>query len=129
MCEMEQVKNYIEEDVVEEVYAGLTTVPGATTVPQKVASGKIGSGYDAVIVSVAANQNNNVWVWVKKGDKQVYENGLSSAALPAALKECPVYKDILEHDTWEFGITNTGAPDLAVAWLIRIRLFRKGSRR
>lgn len=121
----EQVKNYIEEDVVEEVYAGVTSVAGATVDPVKVASGTIGAGYNGVIVSVAASQNNNIWLWVKKKEKQVYENGLSSAALPADLKECPLNKGIFEKDAWEFGLTNSAVGAIVVAWLIRVRLFRK----
>ena len=122
----QQVKNYIEEDVIEEVYAGLTTVPGATTTPLKVASGTIGAGYDGVIVSVAVNQNNNVYLWVKKQEKQVIENGLNSAALPANLGECPLFIGILEKEKWELGLTNAPAGAKVMAWLIRVRLFRKG---
>ena len=122
----QQVKNYIEEDVVEEVYAGLTSVPGATTTPLKVASGTIGAGYDGVIVSVAVNQNNNITLWVKKQEKQVYENGLNSAALPASLGECPLFKGILEKEKWELGLTNASVGAIVVAWLIRVRTFRKG---
>ena len=121
----EQVKNYIEEDVVEEVYAGLTSIAGSTTTPVKVASGTIGAGYNGVIGSIAANQNNNITLWVKKKEKQVYENGLASAALPADLKECPLNKGILEKEAWEFGITNSSVGAIVVAWLIRVRLFRK----
>ncbi|MBA7491251.1 hypothetical protein ES702_01796 [subsurface metagenome] len=122
----QQVKNYIEEAVVEEVYAGITTVPGATTDVLKVASGTIGAGYDGVIVSIAINQQNNVFVWVKKQEKQVYDNGLNSAALPASLGECPLFVGILEKEKWELGLTNPPAGDKVMAWLIRIRLFRKG---
>ncbi len=119
-----KVKNYIDSEVDEEVYAGLTNVPLNTTTPQKVAAGKIASGYDGVIVSVAASQNNNVTVWVKRADKQIYENGLNSAALPANLLECPIYEEALESVEWELGLTNTSGGAIAVAWLIRIRLFR-----
>ena len=121
----QQVKNYIEEDVIEEVSAGLTSVPATTTSALKVASGTISAGYNGVIVSIAVSQNNNIFAWVKKKEKQIYENGLNSAALPNDLKECPLFRGILEKEAWEFGLTNPSGGAIVVAWLIRVRLFRK----
>lgn len=136
MCKMQEVKNYITEEVEEEVYADVYTILVEKTY-EKVKDGKIRDGYDGVVVSAAVSSGETVVLFLKKKGKDVYPDGLNCAGLshvPQAAgtaglvgvgNEVGLYVPLSEGDAWELGFkSTTGTPK--VNWRLRIRLFRKG---
>ena len=123
-----QVKNYLTEDVEEELYAEYDIIPAATTTPLKVASGKVRDGHEGIAVSVAVTRASGCAFYLKIQDKQHYKDGLNCQGLAAGQylnKEVPLLVDIGEGIAWEIGFTNTGAVAIDMFWRFRIRLFKK----
>ncbi|MBW2675355.1 MAG: hypothetical protein JRD89_18420 [Deltaproteobacteria bacterium] len=123
-----EVKNYIDESVVEELYADTDTISAGTTSPAKVEEGKIRDGYDAVIVSAAVTNDSDCYLYIKRNGKQVYDNGLNCAGLAAGQylnNEVLLGVPLKEGDSWELGFTNTSGSDKTINWRLRIRLFRR----
>lgn len=126
---MQEVKNYITEQVEEEVYADVETT---STTYGKVVGGKIRDGFNAVIVALAVSYSETIIAYVKKKDKNVYADGLNCMALSNVAQtagigdEVPLYIALNEGDTWELGFKATAATP-KVNWRIRIRLFKKGA--
>lgn len=123
-----QVKNYLSEDVEEELYAKTSTIPAGTTSPLKVASGKIRAGYEGIAVSVAVERVADMDFWLKIKDKQHYKDGLNLEGLGAGQflnNEVPLLVDIGEGVEWEVGFTNASGADVDISWRFRIRLFKK----
>lgn len=121
-----QVKNYLSEDIEEELYADTDSIPAATTTPLKVQSGKIRDGYDAIAVSVAVTNSVDCAFWLKIKDKQHYPDGLNCQGLSAGQhlnKETPLLVDIKSGEAWEIGFTSGAGVD--VSWRFRLRLFKK----
>ena len=120
-----EAKNYLTEEVKEELYAGSDSIAAGTTTPSKVEDGRIPDGYDAVAVSVACTQNSSVSFWLKVRGKQHYPNGLNTAGLGGLSDETLLLVKLKEGDSWEIGFTNTGGSDVTVNWRFRIRLFKR----
>jgi hypothetical protein len=120
-----EVRNYILEQVEEELYSDTDTIPANTRSPLKVCDGKIRDGYDAVAISVACTQNSDVYLYLKIAGKQVYPNGLNTAGLAGLSEETLLLVKIPEGNSWEIGFANIGASDASVSWRFRLRLFRK----
>jgi len=120
-----EARNYLTEEVIEELYAGSDAIPANTTSPKPVESGKIRDGYDAVAVSVACTQNADVAFWLKKKGKQHYPNGLNTYGLGGLSDETLLLVRLAEGDSWEIGFTNTSGSEVTVNWRFRIRLFKK----
>lgn len=125
-----QVKNYLSEDIEEELYADYKEIPGATDTPLKVASGKIRDGCEAIAVSVAVTRAGLCKFWLKIKDKQHYADGLHCQGLAAGQylnNEVPLLVDIPMGAEWEIGFTNSGAAgaDVSMYWRFRIRVFKK----
>lgn len=117
----------VAEDFEEEVYAGLDTVADGVTKPQKVKAGTIEAGYDAVVMGVAVTAINEVKVFLKRKDKQVYDDGLETAGLAGEAAEVPLFVKLQEKDAWELGLTNSSGGSKNIAWRLRIRKFKKGA--
>lgn len=120
-----EVKNYIAEEVEEELYSGSNTVAATTTTPMKVAEGKVPSEYEGVAVGIACTQDVNSAAFLKIADKQYYANGLNTAGLGGLTEETLLLVKIGEKVGWELGFTNLSGSDITINWRIRIRLFRK----
>jgi len=126
MSAVVEAKNYITGEVEEELYAASDSIAANTTTPSSVAEGRIPDGYDAVAVSVACTQNEDVSFWLKVNGKQKYPNGLNTAGLGGLSDETLLLVKLSEGDKWEIGFTNTGSSAATVNWRFRIRLFKKG---
>jgi len=121
-----EVKNYVGEGVVEEVYASSNTIPASTTSPLKVQNGRVRDGYDAVAVSVACTQDADVTFFLKVKGKQVYDNGLNTAGLAGLQQETFLFHPIYEGQDWEVGFTNVNSSTAkTVSWRFRLRLFKR----
>lgn len=124
-----QVKNYLSENIEEELYADTDSIPDDTTTPLGVQSGKIRDGYQAIAVSVAVTRSALVF-WLKIKDKQHYADGLNCNGLGSGQylnNEVPLLVDIDEGDEWEIGFTNTTGGEIDVSWRFRVRVFKKGA--
>jgi hypothetical protein len=122
-----EVKNYLEEEVVEEVHADTVSIPANTTTPSKVESGTIRQGYKAVAVSVAVTRDANCYFWLKVAGKQVYSNGLNCAGIGAGANlenETLLLVPIEEGGDWEIGFTNKSASAVTLSYRFRLRLFK-----
>jgi len=122
----ERLQKYIDGEIVEEVYADTDTIGAGTTEPKKVVGGTIRSGYDAVIMGIAATQNDDVKAWIKIAEKQHYPDGLGTYGLGGVTnEETPLLIPVKERQSWELGFTNAGGADADIRWRIRIRLIKK----
>lgn len=120
-----EVRNYITGQVEEEVYASTTTIAGSTTTPTTTENGRVRDGYDAVIVSIAADQTANVYAFIKINGKQYYSNGIYTDALPADMQETGLFIALKQGDLWELGFTNLGGGAATISYRLRIRLFKR----
>jgi len=121
-----EVRNYITEEVEEELYAGSVTIPADTTTPYKVEEGRIPEGHEGVAVSVACTRDSNIAFWLKIDNKQRFKNGLNAGGLGGLDEETLLLVHIPEGKRWEIGFTNTSSSDITVGYRFRMRLFRKG---
>ena len=119
------VKNYVAEEVEEELYAESSTIPATTTTPLKVQAGVIPDGYDAVAVSIACTVDTDSAFFLKKKDKQVYSDGLNTGGLGGLLEETLLLVKLKAKEAWEVGFTNTSGSGITMDWRFRIRLFPK----
>ena len=120
-----EVKNYVEQVVEEELYAGSDVIPANSTSPVKVAEGRVPSDYEGVAVGIACTQSADCSAFLKIKEKQHYPDGLNTAGLGALTEETLLLVKIGERVAWELGFTNTSGSDVTMAWRIRIRLFKK----
>lgn len=132
MCEYltENVKNYIGEDIEEDLYAESTgDIINGTVDPLTVGLQEtivIPGGYDAIIVGVAVD-NIDVHLYIAIDNKQHYPNGLHCHALSAGAdleRETPLYVHVKSGQTIKVGFTNTSGGDLPNFWRLRIRRFK-----
>jgi hypothetical protein len=120
-----EVKNYVTGEVEERLYASVNIIGANTTTPSKVCSGRVPSGYDAVIVSIACTRDSNIGFNIKINDKYYYDNTLNAGSLAGLDYETLLAVPLKENDIWELGFTNTSGSNIAVNWRLRVRLFRK----
>jgi len=121
-----EVKNYIEEKVEEEVYAGSDVIAHGSTSPVKVADGKVRDGYEGIVVGVACTQDSDCSLFLKVAGKQNYPNGLNTAGLGGLTNETLLLVKVPEGQSWELGFTNKNTTtDKTVNWRLRVRLFKK----
>jgi len=119
-----EVKNYITEQVVEELFANSSTIPANSTTPVGVVNGRVPQGYDAVIVGIACTQNSNCSMNIKIDGKYHYPNPLNTAGLGGLTEETYLFVPLKQNQLWELGFTNLSGSDQTIAWRLRIRLFR-----
>ena len=120
-----EVKNYITEQVVEELYANSSTIPANSATPVGVVNGRVPQGYDAVIVGIACTQNSNCSMNIKIDGKYYYPNPLNTAGLGGLTEETYLFVPLEQNQLWELGFTNLSGSDQTIAWRLRIRLFRR----
>lgn len=128
--------DYKTPDVEEQLYADKDVTSDEIT---KVQEGTVPSGYEGMIVSIAVSKETNqrITAYIKRDDKQFYENGLRCAGLSKILDtgvavdsgvDGEVFLGIRlkEKAKWELGFkSSAGTP--SVCWRLRVRHFRKGS--
>ena len=76
-------------------------------------------------MGIAVTRNGDIAAWIKRAEKQVYDNGLNSAALGGLDAETPLFTKIKEKQKWELGLTNATAGDKTIYWRIRVRHIKK----
>jgi len=122
----ERIKEYISEEVMEEVYADVDVISAGETSPVDVLTGKVPDGYDGVIMGLACTQDGDVSAWIKRDGKQVYPNGLNTQALGGITnQETPLLVTFKEGQSWALGFTNGAASDKTVYWRLRVRYIKK----
>jgi len=125
----ELLKKILKEEVSEEeVHAGVS--PTSTTYA-KVKGSSIPSGYDGIVMGVAVSRDETITLYLKRAEKDVYSDGLNTAALSSVAQtagvdnEVPLLVLFKEKQAWELGFkASAGTPK--VNWRIRIRLYKKG---
>jgi len=128
--------DYKDADVEEMLYADKDAT---STTAATVQTGTVPDGYEGMIVSVAVSKETNqrITLYIKRDDKQYYENGLRCAGLSKIL-DTGVAVDsgvddevflgirIKEKGKWELQFKSSGGtPD--VNWRLRVRHFKKGA--
>lgn len=101
-----------------------------------VQDGTVPTGYEGLIVGVAVSSGATVLLYIKRDDKQVYENGLNCAGLSHVPQtagaaglvgvgpEVPLLIRIKEKGKWAIGFKATAATP-TVNWRLRIRHYKK----
>ena len=122
----ERLREYVDETVMEEVYADVDTISAGTTTPDDVLTGKVPDGYDGVIMGLACTQDGDVSAWIKRAGKHVYPNGLNTQALGGITnEETPLLVKVMEGQEWALGFTNTAGSDKTVYWRLRVRYIKR----
>lgn len=127
----DNVKNYIGEDIIEDLYAEMTAsiangVIDPLTAPGLQETIVIPGGYDAIIVGVAVD-NIDMHLYIAIDNKQHYPTGLHCGALAAGAElehETPLYVHVKTGQTIKVGFTNTSGGALTNYWRLRIRRFK-----
>jgi hypothetical protein len=125
------IKKVLNENVIEEIYTGaLSGTIGA--IYTKAVSGSIDDGFVGLVVDLAVSADSTVTAFVKRDEKQYYENGLVTTALSGVDtatgvdKAIPLLIRVKEKGTWELGFTRVGGAG-SINYRIRIRKYRKGT--
>jgi len=122
----ERIKEYIDEEVIEEVYAKKDIIPAGTTTPKDVISGTVPDGYDGVIMGLACTQDSDTYAWIKRAGKQVFSDGLSTQALGGITnEETPLLVKLESRQSWALGFTNQAGSDKTIYWRLRVRYIKK----
>ena len=122
----DRLKEYVDETIMEEVYADVDTIPAGTTSPKDVQTGTVPEGYDGVIMGLAATQDADTYAWIKRAGKQVFSDGLSTQALGGITnEETPLMVKLESRQSWALGFTNNAGSDKTVYWRLRIRYIKK----
>jgi len=130
----ELIAKILSEEVEEHILAENTAVGATITEP---AAGKytVPSGYEGVVVGVAVSNDDTVYFWLRRDEKQCYDNGLrcgslsdtpevSAATTFGVGKEVPLLVRVKEKGVIQVGFTRTGGAP-TVSWRLRVRIYKK----
>lgn len=127
----ELLQKVLNEEFEEKLFTGNT----ATSVTYgKVAGESVPAGHEGVVIGFAVSSEDAVVLYLKRGAKDVYENGLNCGGLSHVPEtgtdqfgvgpEVPALVKLKEKTEWELGFKATAATP-AISWRIRVRYIKK----
>ena len=129
----ELIEKIKDEEVREELYSDNEAT---STTYAKVQEGTIDGGYEGVIVGLAVSSDDQVIAYIKRDEKDYYENGLNcgglshvpeaagTAGLVGVGPEIPLLIRVKEKGSWELGFkAKAGTP--TISWRLRVRQIKK----
>jgi len=115
------------ENIIEMLFSGQLVT---STTYAKAQGESVKAGYEGLVVSLAVDNNSAIIAYIKRDEKQYYENGLNCAGLSNVAQangvgdEVPLLIRIKEKGTWELGFKAAAATP-TVNYRIRVRYIRK----